>query len=502
MSAIYATMIELILRESREAERYRPAKKGMDSRMKVTSNNKTDVNTVELEIEVSPEELEEAVKRVYTRKAKDISVPGFRKGKAPRKIIEKMYGEGIFLEDAVNDVYPTVYSQAVEETGIEPVAPADVEMLDMDKEKGFSFKAVITVKPEVKVSGYKGIEAEKIVHAVTDEEIDAEINTQREKNSRMVEVEGRAAQDGDSAVIDFEGFSDGIAFEGGKGEDYTLNLGSHTFIEGFEEQIVGHNIGEEFDVNVTFPEQYHSEDLAGKPAVFKVKLKELKAKELPELDDEFAKDVSEFDTQAEYREDTRKHLQEHADEHAQEHLENDLVDAVIEKLEGEIPEVMYESRIDDMVQEFEQRLRSQGMNLELYLQYTGMDSDAFRKTFRDQAERQVKIRLALEKIVELEEIVASEEELDKEYAKLAEAYGMEADKLKPLIPAEQLGKDVANNKAIDLIRESAKITDKVEEGPHVHEEAGAKKPAKKSTKKAAAKKEDKEEAADSGEKSE
>lgn len=427
--------------------------------MKVISNKKTDTNTVELEIEVSKEQLEEAVENVYQRQVKDITVPGFRKGKAPKKIIEKRFGEGVFLEEAVNDIYPDAYAKAIDETGIEPVAPGDIEIISLDENVGFTFKAIVTVKPEVSVSNYKGIKADKLVKKVTDEQVDQELDRLRERNGRLVEVEGRSAQADDTATIDFEGFHEEVAFEGGKGEDYDLVIGSNTFIPGFEEQIVDKNVGEEFDVNVTFPEEYHAEDLAGKPVVFKVALKQLKETQLPELDDEFAKDVSEFDTLDELKEDLRGNLQKMADDQAQDFLENSLVDSIIENLEGEIPEVMYEVRVDGMVQDFAQRLASQGMNLDLYLQYTGMEMADFRKTFEEQAKRQVKIRLALEKIVELENIVPTEEELEAEYEKFAEMYQMDIEKIKELIPAENITEDVANGKAIDLVRESAEVTE-------------------------------------------
>ncbi|MDL2232814.1 trigger factor [Ruminococcaceae bacterium OttesenSCG-928-L11] len=430
--------------------------------MSLTSATKKETNTYELEIAVSGEDLKAATDKVYKRRAKDISVPGFRKGKAPRKIIEKMYGEGVFTEDAVNDLYPGAYSAAVEEAGIEPVDRADVEILTLDSEEGFTFKATVTVKPEVNVTNYKGIEAVKTIYRVTDEDVETEINRMRERNARIITVEDRAAQDGDNVVIDFEGFVDDVAFEGGKGDGYQLTLGSHSFIDTFEEQIVGHNPGDEFDVNVTFPEEYHAEELKGKPAVFKVKLVEIKGKELPELDDEFVKDVSEHDTVEQLREEIKKNLTEQKDRRTQEEYENKLVDQVIANLEGEIPEVMYENHIDEMVRDFEYRVQSQGMNIQLYLQYTGMDMDSFRKTFREQAERQVKIRLALEKIAELENITPTEEDIEKEYEKVAEMYQMEADKIKGIISEKDLIADFKSSKAIDIVRDSSKATEEEE----------------------------------------
>ncbi|MDR2932230.1 MAG: trigger factor [Oscillospiraceae bacterium] len=427
--------------------------------MSLTSAVKKENNIYELEVAVSAEDLKAATDNVFKRKVKDINVPGFRKGKAPRKIIEKMYGEGIFMEDAVNDIYPTAYSAAVEEAGIDPVDRANVEMLTMDMETGFTFKATVTVKPEVSVKDYKGIKAEKKIYKVTDEDIDAEIARMRDRNARIITIEDRPAKMDDMTVIDFEGSIDGVPFEGGKGDGYQLTLGSHSFIDGFEEQIVGHNTGDEFDVNVSFPEEYHAEELKGKPAVFKVKLVEIKGKELPELDDEFVKDVSEFDTLAELRADIEKKQQEIKEKQTNDEFENQLVDKVIEGFEGDVPDVMYENRIDEIVRDFEYRLSSQGMNIDLYLQYTGMDMESFRKTFRDQAEHQVKIRLALEKIVELEGIEPTEDEIAKEYEKVAEMYNMEAEKVKAFVTEKDVKADIASNKAIDLIRDSAVVTE-------------------------------------------
>lgn len=430
--------------------------------MSLTSTEKKENNIVELEVAVSAEDLKAATDKVFRRKVKTLTVPGFRKGKAPRPIIEKMYGEGIFIEDAVNDLYPGAYEAAVEEAGIEPVDRASVEMLTIDKETGFTFKATVTVKPEVSIKDYKGLAAEKIVYTVSDEDIDHEIGHMREHNARTITAEGRAAEDGDQTTIDFEGFIDGVAFEGGKGEGHQLTLGSHSFIDGFEEQIVGHMPGEEFDVNVTFPEEYHAEELKGKPALFKVKLLEIKVQELPELDDEFAKDVSEFDTLAELRADLQKRMQEDRDKRSSDEMENMLIEQIVAKLEGDIPEVMYESKVDDLLRDFEYRLSSQGMQLDMYMQYTGMDMEAFRQSFREQAERQVKMRLALEKIGQLEKLEPSEEDLEAEYKKLAESYNMDVENVRSAIPQKTLAEDLRCQKAIDLVRDSAKITEKSE----------------------------------------
>ncbi len=426
--------------------------------MSLTSSTRTE-NTCVLEIAVPAEQFKAAVDKAYKKNAPKITVPGFRKGKAPRAMIEKMYGEGMFYEDAINEIYPEAYSAAVDEAGIEPVDRADIEVLEIGKD-GFTFKATVTVKPEVSISDYKGVAAEKVVSAATDEEVAAELGRLQERNGRIVDVEGRPAQQGDNAIIDFEGFLDGEAFEGGKGEKHSLTLGSGQFIPGFEEQVMGKNIGDSFDVNVTFPEEYHAAELAGKPVVFKVTLHELKTRELPELDDEFAKDVSEFDTLDEFKADMKAKLQERHDQQAADMLENSLMDAIITKLEANIPQVMIENRIDDMVRDFEYRLQSQGLNLQTYLQYTGMELESFRKTFAEQGERQVKVRLALEKIAELEALAVTDEELEAEYTRLAGVYNIEADKVKGFLPASELSKDLLSNKAIDLVRDSAVITEK------------------------------------------
>ena len=429
--------------------------------MSLTSSTRTE-NTCVLEISVPADQFKAAVDKAFKKNAPKITIPGFRKGKAPRAMIEKMYGEGVFYEDAINEIYPEAYNAAVDEAGIEPVDRAEIEVLEVGKE-GFTFKATVTVKPEVSISDYKGIAAEKLIKKATDKEVEAELTRLQERNGRIVDVDGRPAQLGDNAIIDFEGFLDGVPFEGGKGEKHSLTLGSGQFIPGFEDQIVGKNIGDSFDVNVNFPEEYHAENLAGKPAVFKVTLHGLKTRELPELDDEFAKDVSEFDTLDELKADLRAKLQERHDHQSNDQLENDLMDAVISKLEANIPQVMIENRIDDMVQDFEYRLQAQGLNLQTYLQYVGMELESFRKTFAQQGERQVKVRLALEKIAALEGLSVSEEELGAEYERLSKAYNIEADKVKSFLPASELTKDLLANKAIDLVRDSAVITEKVAE---------------------------------------
>ncbi len=428
--------------------------------MSLVESKNVATNKYELTIKVDADTFKAAIDKVYRKNAKSIQVPGFRKGKAPRAMVEKMYGEAVFFEDAVNDLYPEAVANAVEEAKLEIVARPDVEVTEVSKEEGVTIVATCIVKPEVSVKDYKGIEVERAEEVVTDEMIDNKLASMQQRNARMIDVEGRAAKNGDTVVFDFEGFVDDKAFDGGKAEKFSLTLGSGQFIPGFEEQIEGKEIGEEFDVNVTFPEDYHAEELKGKPAVFKCKLHEIKEKELPALDDEFAKDVSEFDTLEELKNDLKAKEVAAAKQAADDAVENKLVDAVIANMEAEIPEQMYENRVDSMVQDFDYRLQSQGMNLETYLKYTGMDMDAFRKTFRPQAEKQVQIRLALEKIVELEALDATEEELDAEFAKMAENYKMDVEQIKKYVPAEQLKQDLLVNKAIDLVKNTAVVTEK------------------------------------------
>ena len=426
--------------------------------MELIRNEKVADNTVELEFKVSAEQFADAVTKAFKKANKEITVPGFRKGKAPRNVVEKMFGAEVFFNDAIDELLPDAYADAVEAAGIEPVARPTVDVVSCSKEEGFTAKATVVVKPEVKVNEYKGLKATRKSAVVTDEAVEAELNVLRERNGRLVEVEGRKAELNDTANIDFEGFVDEVAFEGGKGEGFDLLLGSGQFIPGFEEQIVGHEIGEEFDVNVTFPEEYHATDLAGKAAVFKTKLNSLKTKELPELDDEFAKDVSEFDTLDELKADIKKAKEERAAQEAELEVENTLVDAVVASMEAIVPEEMVENRIDEMVRDFEGRMAQQGLQLATYLQYTGMEMESFRKTFREQAEQQVKIRLALEKVAEMEALTASDEEVEAELAKIAEAYKMKLDQVKSFIPAVEIRKDLVINKAIDFIKETAEIT--------------------------------------------
>ncbi len=432
--------------------------------MKLVKAEKLENSQYELHISVDPATFDAAVQKAYLKDGKKMTVPGFRKGKAPRSIIEKMYGKGVFYETAINDLIPDAYEAAVKEAAISPVAQPEFDIVSLD-DNGLVLSAKVFVRPEVAIEGYLGLAANRPVAPVEDAEVDAEIETVRERNAREIEVLGRAAELGDTAVIDYEGFCDGVAFEGGKGEDYALKLGSNTFIPGFEDQIVGHKVDDEFDVNVTFPTEYHSEDLAGKAAVFKCKLHALTYTEKPDLDDDFAKDVSEFDTFAEYRADLKAKIEKRHEESANVALDEALVDALIEKLEAEIPTPMYEAETENFVRDYDNRLRMSGLDLNTYLKYTGMTLDSMREQFRPQAERQVKARLALEKIAELESIVATEEDIEAEFARIAEAYNMPLEDVKKSLPAEAITEDMRVKKAMDLVRERAVVTDVAPEVP-------------------------------------
>ena len=426
--------------------------------MEIIRNEKVAENTVELEFKVSAEEFEKALTAAFRKANKEITVPGFRKGKAPRNVVEKMFGQEIFFNDAIDEILPQAYEDAVKEAGLVVVARPELDIPTCTREEGFTVKATLTTYPEVKLGQYKGLKVEKTVIPVSDELIEAELMNLQDRNARLVSVSDRAAQLDDTANIDFEGFADGVAFEGGKGEGFDLLLGSGQFIPGFEEQIVGHNIGDEFDVEVSFPTEYHAGELAGKPAVFKTKLNEIKVKELPEIDDEFAKDVSEFDTLEELKANIKEVKGEEADRAAEMDMENKLVSQVVEGMEANIPEAMYETRVDDMVNDFANRLSQQGLSIDIYLQYTQMDMESFRKTFREQAEEQVKIRLALEAVVKAEEITASDEEYEEELMKAATAYNFPLPELRKMIPVEEVKHDLAVQKAIDFIKANAEIT--------------------------------------------
>ena len=452
--------------------------------MSLKETKKIETNRYQLEILIDGERFREAIVQAYRKGAKKINVPGFRKGKAPLHIIETYYGAEVFFEDALNLLYNDVVEEAIDESGLKVIDDKmDFELVSISKEDGVDFKVSLTTYPEIKLKKYKGLKAAKQAVKVEASEITAELKSLAERNARMVSVEDRAAKKGDTVVIDFEGFVDGKAFDGGKAEGHSLELGSGQFIPGFEDQIIGHNIDDEFDVNVTFPKDYGAEDLAGKAAVFKVKLHEIKVRELPEIDDEFAKDVSEFDTLKDFKADLKKKALERKEKAAEEALENDLVQQIVDGIEGEIPEAMFEKRLNGAVEEFAYRMQSQGMDFETYLKYTGGTIDDFKKNFRPQAEMQVKYRLALEKIVELENLKPDEAAIEAEYKKLAEGYGIDVEKVKATIPASEVEKDVAVGMAIDFVKANAVITE-------ASEEKAEDKPAKKTTaaKKPAAKK--------------
>lgn len=463
--------------------------------MSLKETKKIATNRYELEITASGEQFREAIKAAYKKNGKKINVPGFRKGKAPLSIIESYYGESVFFEDALNLIYGDLVDEAIKESGLRYVDDkVDFDLVSVSKEDGIDFKVAITTYPEIEIGKYKGLKAEKVAVKAEAAEVNAQIKAMAERNARMVSVEDRAAKKDDTAVIDFEGFVDGVAFDGGKAEGHNLVLGSGQFIPGFEDQIIGKKIGEEFDVNVTFPEEYGATELAGKPAVFKVKLHELKVRELPEIDDEFAKDVSEFDTLKELKADIKKKTLERKKAAAEEGVENDLVSQIVDSIKGEIPEAMFEARLNQSVEEFGYRLQSQGLNLETYLQYTGATLEDFKNTFRPQAESQVKFRLALEKIVELENIVADEKDIEAQYEKMAKDYNIDVERVKAAVPATEIAKDLAVGKAIDFIKANAEIVE-VEEKKEEEKKAPAKKSAstaKKTTaKKTTTKKEDK-----------
>ena len=452
------------------------------------NNLKHENNLAEFEFSVDKETFDKAVDKVFKKKVGSISVPGFRKGKAPRSIIEKMYGKGVFYEDAVNEVLPDAYDKAVEGCELVFVSQPEFDIVTLD-DNGVVFKAKVYTKPEMKIEGYKGIKAEREDTAVTDDEVNEEIERKRTQASRLIDVTDRAVENGDTVSIDFDGSVDGVPFEGGKAEKYDLVIGSGSFIPGFEEQIIGKNIGDEFDVNVTFPEDYHAKELAGKAAVFKIKLHSIKVSEKPDVDDEFAKDNG-FDTLDEYKADVKAKIEDRKTKSADAGVEEQIIDTLISKLEGEIPEVMFANETENFVRDYDNRLRMQGLDLSTYFKYTGLDLDSLRKQLRPQAERQVKTRLALEKIAELENITVSDEEIEKEYEDMAKAYSMEVEKIKEIVDAKGVGADLKVKKAIDLVKGAAEVSAKAE--------APAKKPAAKKT--AAKKKAETAEAAEGEEK--
>ncbi len=424
---------------------------------------KLENNMAKLTIEVEATELEKAIQAAYQKNKGKISVPGFRKGKVPRQLIEKMYGKEVFYEDAANALIPDAYEKALEDCEETIVSTPKIEVTQIEAGKPFIFTAEVALKPEVKLGKYKGVKVEKADTDVTDDEINEQIEKERENNARMIEVEGRAIENGDVATIDFEGFVDGVAFEGGKGENYPLTIGSGSFIPGFEDQLIGKNKDEEVEVKVTFPEDYHAEDLKGKEALFKVSVKEVKVKELPALDDEFASEVSEFDTLAEYKEDVKKKLAEKKEKEARNAKEEAVLDAIIADAAMDIPDAMLETQQRQIVDEFAQRLQMQGLSLEQYFQFTGLNAEKLLEQVKPQADRRIKSRLVLEAIVAAENIAASEEEYEKELARMAEVYNMEIDKVKEMLGDNEKAKkqildDLAITKAADFVVEQAKET--------------------------------------------
>ncbi len=419
---------------------------------------KLEKNMAKLTIEVAPEELEKAIERAYQKNKKGISIPGFRKGKVPRQMIEKMYGKGVFYEDAVNDLLPEAYSKALDECEENIVSSPKIEVVQVEAGQPFIFTAEVALKPEIGLGKYKGVKVDKIDTEVSDEEVNAEIEKERERNARNIVVEDRAVKDGDMTVLDFEGLVDGVAFEGGKGEDYSLTIGSGAFIPGFEEQLIGAEIGKETEVNVTFPENYQAEELKGKAAVFKCTIKEIKEKELPELDDEFASEVSEFETLAEYREDVKKNIKERKESEAKSEKEDAVIDAIINDSDIELPEAMIETQQRQMVDEFAQRIQMQGLSLEQYYQFTGSSYEMLVEQVRPQAEKRIKSRLVLESVAAKENIEASEEDYAEEIEKMAEMYQMETDKVKEMITEsgkKNVMEDIAVQKAIEFVVENA-----------------------------------------------
>ena len=419
---------------------------------------KLEKNMAKLTVEVPAEEVEAALQNAYLKNRKQISVPGFRKGKVPRQMIEKMYGPEVFYDDAANALIQKAYPQAADECELEIVSCPAVDIVQLEKGKPFIFTAEVAVKPEVTLGQYKGIEVEKVDTTATDEEVAAELDKEREANSRTITVEDRAVQDGDMTVIDFEGFVDGEAFEGGKGTDYPLTIGSGAFIPGFEEKLVGAEIGKEVEVDVTFPEEYHAKELAGKPAVFKCTVKEIKVKELPELDDDFAQDVSDFDTLEEYKADVRKKVEEKKAADAKAKKEDAVIEKIIEGATMEIPDAMVETQAERMVDEFAQRLQMQGLTMEQYLQFTGGNVQALVEQSKPQALKRIQSRLVLEAVVAAENLTASDEELDAELGRMAEQYKMEVEKLKEMFTEEDLKsvrEDLAIQKAVELVTDAA-----------------------------------------------
>lgn len=418
---------------------------------------KTEKNVVEFEFSASGEDFRNAIEKAFKKNVGQIAIPGFRKGKAPRQIVEKYYGSEIFYEDAVNIVLPDAYDKALEEQNIEAVAQPEIDVKSISKEDGVVFTAKVTVKPDFELGQYKGVETKKITHRTTEKDINAEIEKVRERNARQVNIEDRAAELKDTVTIDFEGFCDGVAFDGGKGENFDLTLGSGQFIPGFEEQLVGKNIGEEVEVNVTFPEEYHSEELKGKDAMFKVKINAIKAQELPELDDEFAKDVSEFDTFEEYKADVTKKLKEQNKEKAKKELEDKILEIICENTEIDIPEAMFETAVENQIRDFAMQLSYQGLSIEQYAQYTGQTLDAMKEQLRPGAEKQVKTSLILEKIAKVENIEVTDKEVDAELEKMAEQSKMKVEDVKKYVSVENIKDSKKIEKTVEFLVKNASL---------------------------------------------
>ena len=423
--------------------------------MKLVSNEKTEQNTVTLKFTIAKDVFDAQTEKVYNRKKNKITIQGFRPGKAPRHMIEKIYGKGVFYEDALNDLLPGEYAEALKESGIKAVAQPEIDVESID-ENGVLVVAKVTVKPEVEIEGYAGIALSKETVKVTEKEVEEELENVRSRQGREIEVTDRPAKNGDTANIDYEGFADGVAFEGGKAEKQDLKLGSNTFIPGFEDQVIGHSVGDEFEIQVTFPTEYHAPELAGKDATFKIKLNGLKYTELPEVDDEFAKDVSEFDTLAEYKADLKAKIQKRKEAEADRVFEGKLADALVEKLEVALPEAMVNAEAENMLRDYDMNLRQNGLDLTTYLKYTGKELNDLREDFKPRAEKQLKLRLALEKIAQKENLSVTEEEIKKEIADLAAAYNMSADDVKAYVAKEDLENDLLSRKAMDLVKSTAK----------------------------------------------
>ena len=430
--------------------------------MSLKSSTKVDVNTQELTFTVDAERFADAIEKAYQRQKKQITVPGFRKGKASRKLVEKYFGEGVFFEEAINSLINEEMPDAIRDAELVLVETPKIEVIAADKENGVEYKAICITKPEVKISDYKGMKAPKNVKDVTEEDINAQIEQIKQRNARIVSVDNRPAKLDDEVVINFEGFMDGEAFDGGKAEDFPLKLGSGQFIPGFEEQLVDHSIGDEFEINVTFPENYQMEEYAGKPATFKIKINAINETEYPEFDDELIKDTTEFDTVDEWKEDIKKTLEDRAESRAESEFENYIMETLIKNVDAVIPKCMFDHRVDSLIRNFEHNLKHQGMSVEIYLQYTGMDMDSFRETFEDRAENEVKLRLALEKIAELENIEISEDEINSQLQEIADANNLSLDDVKNRLPMDDFLTDLKVNKALDLVKDNAVIDNTID----------------------------------------